>query len=297
MKLKATFSGTFNGHRGAIYKLFCLPESDFLYSAGGDGWIVRWHKGEITDGFLVAKDTDSILTVHSMGKHRILAGTLQGNILHINLADDSSQIPRKINAHKKGVFAIISHGDHLFSAGGDGFVVRWEQNNLVKTHSVQLSHSNIRSLAYDSDFNRLWVGISSGKIIILDPDTLNILQTIHSEHHKNIFRIVLAQDLAFIGGMDAQIKVLNREDFSLISTIPAHWFTVNDLIIDPDKSLMFSASRDKTIRVWSLKDFQLLTTIRDHSHSVNSIYWDSNSSILFSAGDDRLIRKHIITEV
>jgi WD40 repeat protein len=297
MKVNVAFAGTLNGHRGAIYKLFCLQGSDFLYSAGGDGWIVRWDKGEITDGFLVAKDTDSILTVHAMGKHRLLAGTLQGNLIDIKITENESQLPRKIKAHKKGVFSIISHGDYLFSSGGDGYIVKWDGNNLVKTHSVQLSHNNVRSLAFDTVLNRLWVGISSGKIIILDPDTLKIMHTIQSEHDKNIFRIVLEQDLAFIGGMDAQIRVLDRENFSSLSTIPAHWFTVNDLVIDTEKSLMFSASRDKTIRIWSLKDFQLLITIRDHGHSVNTLFWDSNKSILFSAGDDRLIKKNIITVI
>ncbi|MCZ2338280.1 MAG: WD40 domain-containing protein [Chitinophagales bacterium] len=47
----ATLFKEYKGHNGSVYTLAYDEEKDELYSAGGDGWIVKWQGAvrEMTD--------------------------------------------------------------------------------------------------------------------------------------------------------------------------------------------------------------------------------------------------------
>jgi WD40 repeat protein len=293
MNSKILSNTSFPGHRGAIYKLFFQPDSDFLYSAGGDGWIVRWDPLHSEEGFLLAKDEDSILTASFPEKDRIFAGTLQGNLLDISLADPTS-LPRKWKAHKKGVFAMEVSRNVLFTGGGDGMITQWRPGDLAVTHSVKVSNGNVRSILADEKWSRIWVGTSSGNLIVMDMETLSITQSIPAAHERSVFSLALSERFIISGGMDAQIRFWDRETGEMHHSISAHWFTVNDILVDNERSLLISASRDKTCRIWSLENFSLIATIRVHSHSVNALCWGPGKESFFSAGDDRTIFMHFL---
>jgi WD40 repeat protein len=295
MNSKLLSNASFQGHRGAIYKLFFQPDSDFLYSAGGDGWIVRWDPLNSAEGFLIAKDEDSILTATFIDKDRIFAGSLQGNLLDISIAEPAC-LPRKWKAHKKGIFAIEMGINLLYSAGGDGMITQWIPGDLAKAHSVQLSNGNVRSILVDEEMSRIWAGTSSGNLIMMDADTLSITRTITAAHERSVFTLGSSDRFIISGGMDAQIRFWNRETGELQHVISAHWFTVNDILVDSERSILISASRDKTCRIWSLDNFSLIATIRVHTHSVNALCWGPGKETFFSAGDDRTIFMHYLEQ-
>ena len=291
MNSKIQSNSSFQGHRGAIYKLFFQPDSVFLFSVGGDGWIVRWDPQNSTEGILVAKDEDSILTAAFADKERLLAGTLQGNVLDIPMAD-TANLPRKWKAHKKGVFAIQMRQNVFYTGGGDGVITQWQSADMVKAHSVQLSNSSVRSILVDEEKSIIWTGTSSGNLILMDMETLSIAQTIPAAHERSVFSLARSDRFIISGGMDAQIRIWDRETGSMLHAISAHWFTVNDFLVDDERSLLISASRDKTCRIWSLENFSLMATIRVHTHSVNALCWGPGKETFFSAGDDRTIFMH-----
>ncbi|NUQ25376.1 MAG: hypothetical protein HUU34_15625 [Saprospiraceae bacterium] len=82
------------------------------------------------------------------------------------------------------------------------------------------------------------------------------------------------------------------DNYKLISSQPAHWYTINHIALHPSGRWLATGSRDKTVKIWDAQSFELikvLETIRDRGHvnSVNKVWWRPDGKQLVSAGDDR----------
>ncbi|HMQ05678.1 MAG TPA: WD40 repeat domain-containing protein [Saprospiraceae bacterium] len=283
-----------NGHKGAIYKLIYDPGRQKILSTGGDGYIVAWDPEFSTDGQLLARDSDHILTMASGINGEIYAGTLQGNLLQI---DEKVHLARKISHHTKGIYSIITINHGLISAGADGRVTFWDSDTLLPAESLQLSQKNIRNLAIEAEENILIAGAGDGNISIIDLHNRTVSHQIVSAHKKTVFSLAFTHDRKFLisGGMDAQIRIWEVMTWKCIQSIPAHWYTVNDISVHPMHPVFASASRDRSIKIWDSQNFQLLKVLDRcrydaHSHSVNTLLWSEDGQHLYSGSDDRSIR-------
>jgi len=93
------------------------------------------------------------------------------------------------------------------------------------------------------------------------------------------------------GGRDAHLKVWDaRNNFELITDIPAHNFAIYHIAFSPDEKLFATASRDKSMKIWDAENFSLLVRCgkdgqEGHKNSVNRLLWNENG--LVSGADDR----------
>lgn len=293
MKIIHNHTNILSGHRGAIYKLFSDTNEENLWSAGGDGFIVRWTPSQSADGTLFAQDSDKILTALRTSDGRILAGTMEGNLLElsINSANDS----KKWVAHRKGVYHLMEVNGGLYTCGADGRIILWDLDKMTPKLNSEKVDLRLRCLALDQENNIIYAGSSSGNLYKFDADSLESISNKYNAHIRAIFSLKYYQGRLYSGGMDAHIRVWDPVDYKLVHSIPAHWFTVNDLAFHPFLPVLASGSRDKSIRLWSLPDMELLLTIKSHRHSVNSLMWIPDGTVLASAGDDKSIMLHHLT--
>jgi WD40 repeat protein len=103
-------------------------------------------------------------------------------------------------------------------------------------------------------------------------------------------------DYMISGSRDAQLKVWNLPDYSLINTIPAHLFSIYSIAFHPVLPYFATCSQDKSIKVWSSSDFKLYKILSNdkgvdgHFHSINKMIWSEDGKYLISTGDDRQIK-------
>lgn len=293
---------TLTGHEASVFGLCASGEPSSFYSAAGDGWIVRWDlAGDDPQlGRLVARVDTQVFFLHALPQYNtLIAGNMYGGVHWIDLA--APEQSRNIAAHQgKGVFAILSQGDQVLSAGGDGRLIRWLAPEGRSTESLHLSHHSLRALAYSAQRQELAVGASDRSIYLLDAHTLALRAHLADAHQSSVFALAYSPDGQHLisGGRDAILRIWSLEapeaPLLLQHQINAHWFTINDLAFSADGRWLASASRDKTIKIWDAHTFQLckvLDTIRDgcHVNSVNRLLWLPGPSRLISASDDRSI--------
>lgn len=282
------------GHNAAIFALSPYDAPHQFLSGGGEGWIVLWDMDNLPDGRLLAQVEGNIFCMQYLQDTQLLVvGTIYGGVYWVDL--QANIVITKQQTHSKGVFAMLRVGEWLYTAGGDGSVVRWDIAKMRNVERVILTNTNIRTLQHDNECNTIWAGASDGKIYALQADTLS-LQSVRAEaHEQSVFALCwdASQRYLWSGGRDAHLKqwsMTAQGVFNLHSDQPAHHFTINDLQLNKNLQLIASASRDKTIKLWDSHTGRLLKvvdTIRYgcHVRSVNALLWCGNR--LVSASDDR----------
>jgi WD40 repeat protein len=280
------------GHAAAIYAL--RPAADGLYSAAADGYLVHWHREDVDLGRVVATVEGGKFLSFAVTDSGLVAGTLDGGVHW--LYPDRPDRNRHWATHRRGTFAVCRVGEEeLYTAGGDGVLVRWSVPEARSRESFPLSANSLRCIAYDPVHDRLAVGASDGYIYLLSRDGRLIDRQF--AHSPSVFTTVFSRDgrVLFAGGRDAHLSSWSVTESGLQANIrlPAHLMTVNALALHPEGHLLASASRDKTVKLWDAHSLDLLKVcevVRDRGHvnSVNTLCWlDGNT--LATAGDDRRV--------
>lgn len=283
------------GHNSGIYDLVAGPKAGTFLSAAGDGWVAEWSVEEPENGKLLAQvDTQVFSMLYLKDTHSLVLGDMNGGVHWLNLDDPAAN--KHIAHHKKGTYGLFLAEDTLISLGGAGMITRWDIEAQRSIESFQLSSQALRSGQYLAATKEIVVGSSDHTIYVLDATDLSIKAQRNQAHNNSVFCLQqhpTHPGILLSGGRDAHLKAWDL--FALeepLSSQPAHWFTINDLIFSPDGKYLLTASRDKTIRIWHAHNYQLimtLDTIRDgcHVNSVNSLLWVPDTPYFVSASDDR----------
>lgn len=204
-----------------------------------------------------------------------------------------------INTGKAPVHDLQFMGQTLWSAHGDGRLLRWnleDQFPRMAYHTAP-SPSAMRCLATHPSAPYMASGSSDGKIR-LSSETGEVVQEF-SGHTLSVFSLLFLVGGKYLlsGSRDAHLAVWDTESGQLLDRFPAHLGTLNHLIAIPEWGCIGSAGRDKEIRLWDAKTLELRKVINRehapqhaHTHSVNRLLWLPEKSMLLSAGDDRKIR-------
>ena len=290
------------GHNASIFALALSDTPRYCFSGAGDGWVVRWDLDAPDLGHLVAKiDTQIFSLLYLTDYHKIIAGSMQGGVHWIDL--DAPDRTKNIAHHGKGVFAVFRVGESVFTIGGEGKITRWAAAEARSIESVHLSNQSLRSADFNAPRNEIAIGSSDNAIYLLDATSLALKRTLAQAHANSVFAVRYSPNGRYLlsGGRDAQLIIRDTtRDFQPVFNQPAHWFTINDIVFQPDGSYFATASRDKTIKIWEASTFQLLKvleTVRDggHIYSVNRLLWTPHQQYLLSASDDRSLKLWQIT--
>ncbi|MBP6446089.1 MAG: hypothetical protein WAT22_00085 [Saprospiraceae bacterium] len=286
----------FSGHRSAIYSMKYDHQKQVLYSAGGDGWIVKWHPlSDNPDGILTRNTTSKIFSLAlNESKSLLVAGDMDGHLFWLDSAEN--KIIKRSAFHKGSILDLVfANDDILYSVSNDGYLCRWNVNEMVPELSLRLSTQGLRCIKYDQARDLLYIGASDNNIYVVDIYNFKIQHVITQAHGNSVFCIEMLDNLTMIsGGRDAVCHLWDVTEYSKKETLDAHWFTINKIVAIPELSAFATASRDKTWRLWSTDDFELLKSIDvqkgGHINSVNALVWIPEAGLMVSAGDDRLIR-------
>jgi WD40 repeat protein len=306
MKVEVEFVRELTGHRGAVYSLFQDAEPNLIYSSSGDGFVVEWDLANVDDGIAVAKTGSPIYAAcYLAGTGEIIAGTQGGDLYRFSLET------KKQTGHRTAggdYFDLIPFGQKtVLGACGNGFIYQDEAElETFKTlRSAHPTDKSARAITLSPNGKFVATGWSDGKVRVYSADFFSkagdmptfepVAEFVANEPSVFCLLYIPGTNYLISGGRDAQLKVWDTTTYSLVKTIPAHWFTVNHMALSPDKTLFASASRDKTIKIWDAKTFDLLKVIDmrqypAHTHSVNRLLWTTHQNLLISAGDDKRIK-------
>ena len=283
------------GHTSAIYAL-AANDSDVFYSTGGGGLVVRWDLLNLEQpGVAIANVEEQVFSLLAVkGTELIVCGAFSGSIYFVDTTQANA--PRRMAFHDKGVFDVLQVGDVVVAAGGDGKLSVWDPVALELITSFALSHESLRAIEYDEHNDQLIVSASDGRIYRIDWTTKKLKDQIDRAHLPSVFTTLHlpSKGKLYSGGRDAKLKVWDLQSLAPITSLDAHWYTINQISAALGEQIVVSASRDKSIRLWDPESLELIATIDKarhggHINSVNAILWLEDLGLLISGGDDQRI--------
>jgi WD40 repeat protein len=285
----------FQGHKGAVYALARQNDSSF-FSAGSEGLIATWNVNGSSDALATAKVKGQIFSLcYLEEKQHILGGTMDG-ILYVNDIKEHEVI-RAINTQCDSIFdiAYIKSLGLLAVATKLGILNFFNAEYELK-HRVDICDNSLRSIAVLPEHNFIAIAASDHNIYIYNTLQHKIQQVLDAPQHS-VFSVAFSPNGQYLlaGSRDACLYIFEVEkEFSLLLKIPAHLFTINQILFHPEGKIFFTAGRDKHIKLWDAETFELLKVIdydkyEGHLNSVNKLLWMNTSSLLISAGDDKAI--------
>ncbi len=204
----------------------------------------------------------------------------------------STQKIATLTGHNSSIFAIIPYKTpHLFLSGaGDGWIVEWNFNDPKMGRLVAKVETQIFSLCYLADANKVVAGNMNGGVHWVDlanpTATKNILQ-----HEKGVFAIQQIGNYLFTAG---GAGMLTRWDINQQKTVESLHLSNQSLrciaFSKERKELAIGAS-DHNIYLLDADTLAIKQTIKAaHDNSVFTLKYSPNSQFLISGGRDAHLR-------
>ncbi len=242
---------SFTGHTKALTSVVFAPDGKCLVTAGGDGTIRIWdvESGKAlrtlsgsANSIAVAPDGRTLASGGDDGKLRVWEiGT--GKCIHT------------LEAAKRGIFAVAYSADGTKLASAGHWMARiWdaEKGTELRQLKVPASDSEV-AVVYGVSFSSdgAWIAAAGSQ-------GLHVWKLAAEEDPAGVEGEFSALAVASSGkivalGMRKDIRLIEADSKSVVSTLQGHKRSVTSLAFRADGTLLASASEDSTIKLWTIK--------------------------------------------
>ena len=266
------------GHKDSIYDFVLDKETRTIYSAGAEGYVVKWDIDNPENGILVLQGGEAF---YSMTKHdaHLLLGSRNGEIFKVNLADNT--LVSKQKKHHGGVFFIMDT-----TSGGEDGILSYTRNE--EQRSLQVSNESLRCIIQSE--GSYFIGASDNLIYEVDKDTMQVTRTLVG-HTNSVFALTLLDEKTLVStGRDAMIRAWDLTIGKEVYSVAAHEYQAKS--VSYNGNILISSSMDKTIKLWNDK-LELVKVIyfdryQGHTNCINKVEW-IDENMFVSCSDDRTL--------
>lgn len=283
------------GHRDCVYTLEASESTSYIFSAGGDGMIVRWNLAEPDEGELIARLPNSVYAIHYLEKedHLIAGHNYEG--IHLLDWREKKEIA-SLKLTTASIFDIQSFQQDLLVASGDGSLTVVDMERWAVKKKLLPSGKSARAIAIHPMAGEMAIGYSDNFIRIFSLEDYSLKKEFQA-HQNSVFTLRYTPDHKFLisGSRDARLKVWDMSaGYRQAAEVVAHLFAINNMAFSPSGDHFVTGSMDKSIKVWATRNMKLLKVIdksrhAGHGTSVNKLLWTSFNDQVVSASDDRTL--------
>lgn len=195
----------------------------------------------------------------------------------------------QLNGHKGAVYAIAEADipNHVFTAGSDGIIARWDVKNGISSGALAQVQAPIFSLLYDADSHLLWAGREDGGLHVIDTQARKEIKLLKN-HEKGVFSIIKNKNRIYTSGGDGTVAVTDTENLQTIQLFQVSEKKVRGLYFSAETDLLYTAAADGRIRVYPPNFPQPFLEWEAHDDAANVIAALSENTLITGGRDARL---------
>ena len=239
---------------------------------------------------------------------------------------------KTFKGHKDSIYSITEgmNASSFFTAGSDGMVVQWDQEELgdgrllaklsnsiysmltlKDSGSLIIGHNysgiNIIDLAKRTEIgslqltdaaifdikrngNYLYIATGEGSVIVVDLITMERIKTIKFSL-KSARTIAMNKDEMAVGYSDNFIRVFDLKNLKLKNEFEGHNKSVFSLKYVTGGNYLLSGSRDAHLKIWDVKaGYILKESIIAHMYAINSIENTYSNEFIITGSLDKTLK-------
>lgn len=275
--------GDFERSAGYVWSLATSPDGALLAGACDDGVVRLWRTA---DRSLVRElrghDGWACAVAFSPDGSVLASGGGDGTVRLWQLGGDGAVV---LAGHRAYVSALCFGFGALFSAGGDGVVVRWDPAAARETARWAAHPRGVWSLAAAGDY--LLSGGRDGLVHVWDPTDGSRVHTLRG-HARWVWQLaVLGDGRVLSASADDTVRLWDLERARSTRGRPAHDGPVLALALTPGGAA--TAGADGAIKLWDPPAGRSLRTIAAHDGEARGLAAVGDE--LISVGADRRVRR------
>jgi WD40 repeat protein len=281
-----------NGHTGSVMDIAFVPETNTLFTTGGDGKILKWNIEDLKIPFETIVENPFVqraIAVTPDSKYMI-CGTDDSKIQLFSLTNSVSLI-KDLTGHTSIIVALAVSGDSKFfiSVGNDKTIRKWDLTSFNNDILLQIE-TKINSLKITPDNKQVIIGTQDGKILLFDIESKTIVKTIFEESKNAITAFAYNHSGKWMvsGDSKGNIKIWDTKNYTLIETLEGHRSRIYDIDFSPDDELVASTSLDGTVRMWDCGNINNQPVVlTDHESWVLSIAFSPDGKRLITSSNQK----------
>ena len=239
---------TLRGHFAAVKGLYASGATNRVWSLSEDRTLRCWRAANGTLVLLI-RSTEFLMLCAAVSTHRPCAVSAESSCIAVYRTSDGTRTAL-LEGHIGVVWALLTHGDHVYSGGEDGTVRIWSLANDTCLHILRGHKRRVTSLALSRDGSTLF-SAGDGSVRAWRTDTGECTLIMLSPGGAAVRSLAVSQDgaLLFAGGADAVVRQYSTCDGALLCEHVGHTDSVHVQALSPTGQL-WSGSYDGDARGW-----------------------------------------------
>ncbi len=294
--LKGQTYNALNGHTGSVQDIAFKPGSNYMYTTGGDGKILKWNIDNLEEPYKVIRD--SIIPHRALDitpdKKWLLCATDENSILVYNL-EKGDLFEKELTGHTSYVTAltVAPNSEYFISASADKTIRKWDLRSFVGDVIIE-SESKINAINISPDSKNIVVGTQDGIVSVYSLNDLSNPMVLPFDNKNSVSALEYNKDGTWLVTGDSQgsIRIWDAKTYKEIETLPGHRARIYDLEFNPDNNLLASSSLDGTVKLWDCTNLNNQPIeLKDHESWVLSIAFspDGKNLVTTSNKKDRIL--------
>jgi WD40 repeat protein len=291
------------GHDNNIRAMVTRRAGNQIYTAGGEGKILRWtyQNNQWVSEVLAAARNNRLITsmdVSPDGNWMAVGGNFNSANPKANFVELYNL--KNLGGGPKAISGFVGEvGDIIFTPNNAGFYARDNEGysvhycDLSTVKEVITTKEKIRDIALSPDGKKLAGAVDNGnKGILYTWDTQSFAaSTVYQNQRAGLYAVNFHPDgnQIIIGDATGLIRIVMGG--LVVRELSGHTSTIQVISMNHSGSFMATASRDKTVRLWNLKNLkEQPIVLKDHPTWVWSVAFTPDDEQILAGTQEQIIR-------
>ena len=246
----------FPGHTESVRSVVYGPRKRLMFSAGGNGRLIRWDRFEGVPEPEVLIQNNTINQVLALSKdERWLVCGAEGQGIQVFDLNKAGMPPKIFSAHQNRIreLAIFNNNRYMLSSGADNTIYKWELETGIREVFYELE-DRASSLAISGDDQTIAVGTRNGKLILFPGSGSRQPIELYNEPGNRIesLAFIPQRNMLVSGDRKGVVMIWSVEHREQIFRRKMHQARIQEVKVDPSERYLATSSSSGKVLVLDL---------------------------------------------